>query len=862
MKKIKDVTKRALGLLLTLSLLQSSALVWGEEPFTDVQEQEEQEFTGFQEVPQEQEVVDVPEGDKGSVSPPEEVWEAGLGEGAEEEIFSSFPDTPLLGDGEETVHEEDESLTQEEMEAQLRPMENLREISLVEPPRTGMRAINGGRAYAESVDALPETYDTRGSYTTAVKDQKPFGMCWAFTTAAGMETSLLKNGMGSYDLSEEHLAYFFANRRNDPLGNTPSDRNIVRDSYREGGNQVLAAIFLSTWSGMGLEEEVPYGTDASHVASYHTQPSDLLAYKTTAYLTDAVFSDYNVAKIKSLIYRHGSVGLSLWLDSGYYDVQNNAYCCSDSVGKANHAVTLVGWDDSYSREKFPARCGVKNNGAWIAKNSWGTGWGEEGYFYISYENKANYNIVAEAGTTQAAYPNNYFYDGSSALSSFSLKPSVSSDSSQASAIANIFQANAGKGKAEVLGEVVVGTHSDDSSFGIQIYTNLTDPEDPRSGIPAYPSPVKFYQQYAGIATVPVPEVTLMQNTLYSVVLTNLGGSSLDYLVETEGDYGWVGFQAGFVPGQSFAYSKGAGWSDLFRHNMCLRIKAHTRTLDQGISLEAPLKVKAYNKSYKSIGVSWERDPIASGYEIYRKAPGGSYKKLASVGYDADSWTDKKAKTGTKYTYKVRSYSVLSGQKVYSGFSSGKSARAVPSAPSVAVKTLNSVKNKITWTKVSGAHGYRVYRKAPGKKWELIAEVKGSDARSYTDRNPVPCKSYEYRVRAYRTVKEKPVLGGYKSSGIYKTSPSRQALSSVKNKKDGIRLSWSPQKKSDGYYVYRKTGNGKWSRIAALDKGKTSYYTDTKTKKGKTYTYHVRAYVNNAGKVLQSRYTASKPIKRK
>ena len=71
-------------------------------------------------------------------------------------------------------------------------------------------------------------------------------MCWAYTLAANLETSFLRKNMGSYDLSEEHLAYFFANWVNDPLGNTASDRNNVLHYYRDSGHHTLRAQFLTT----------------------------------------------------------------------------------------------------------------------------------------------------------------------------------------------------------------------------------------------------------------------------------------------------------------------------------------------------------------------------------------------------------------------------------------------------------------------------------------------------------------------------------------------------------------------------------------------------------------------------------------
>ena len=86
-------------------------------------------------------------------------------------------------------------------------------------------------------------YDSRESgIITPVKNQNPFNICWAFSMASNFETSLLKKGLGVFDLSEEHLAYFFANRRNDPLGNTPEDKILhLKSDYHDGGNDRVAS---------------------------------------------------------------------------------------------------------------------------------------------------------------------------------------------------------------------------------------------------------------------------------------------------------------------------------------------------------------------------------------------------------------------------------------------------------------------------------------------------------------------------------------------------------------------------------------------------------------------------------------------
>lgn len=649
-----------------------------------------------------------------------------------------------------------------ERAAQLEPMENLTAISVVEPPTAADGSVNGNlRSFAASY--LPEKYDTRGTIASTVKNQKPYGMCWAFTTAAGIETSLLKKGESLYDLSEAHLAYFFANRRNDPLGNTSGDKNVVSGDWREGGNQVLASIFLTTWSGMALESQMAYPTDESHTARYTATPSATLAYSASAYLTDAAFAAYSVNRVKTLIYEYGAVGLSLMVDSNYYNTETYGYCYPIEGDGANHAVTLVGWNDDYPASNFASSSGVSTDGAWIAKNSWGTSWGDGGYFYISYQNKSNYNLVAESAQTSVSYQNNYFYDGSCAFSSMDLLKTGST--AGATSIANVFRATAGNGNAEALGEVVLATNSDGNRFSIQIYTDLTDANDPTSGKAAYSSPVEYYQTYAGISTVSVPEVTLTQNSLYSVVISNIGSSGVKYLCETESVYDWVSFEVGLDKGQSFAWNSINGWSDLYNSDMCMRIKAHTRTLDAPVVTETPkssessdsassetlgvpkVSVKVSSSGYNK--VSWNSISGAQGYAVYRRLAGKSWSRLATLsGSGQVSYTDKKISTATVYEYAVRAYRTVSGKTVYGGYKSSgkyKSAAAVQRIRSISKSKRGF---RIQWKAQKRCDGYFVYRKMGSGSWKRIATLKSGKKSVYFDNSVKNGKKYTYAVRAF------------------------------------------------------------------------------------------------------------------
>ena len=839
MKATKLIKKSALCLLLAEALFFTELPVLAESPVQsdNTWESDEEEQSGWESENEELQPQDGFSDDAGADSMEFESLE------------ENFDQT------EELQSQDLNELTQEEIEAQLAPIRQLQPGSYVDPPEgngSGEIASYGARAIS-----YPAKFDPRSSLGLAVRNQKPSNMCWAYTLATNLEISFLRAGAGLFDLSEEHLAYFFAHRTDDPLGNTPNDRNNVGHSYREGGNQTLATLFLSSWSGMALESEVPYETNADHTLDSNQTPAASTAYHTAAYLENAAFSTYSVNNIKELITEYGSVSLSFGMYDSYYNPYTYAYSYPNSAG-VNHAVTLIGWDDSFSKNNFNEVCGVSADGAWIARNSWGDSWGDGGYFYISYENKSNYNIVAAEAITSPKYKNNYFYDGSCALSKLKLYPS---GSGKISSVANVFEAKAGNGKGEAIGEVVLETYTDGGNYGIQIYTNLEDKDDPTSGTPAYSTPVQFYQEHAGISTVSVPEVSLLGGTLYSVVVTNMGSGTVEYLCETNSSYDWVSFQADLKEKQSFCYHEKNGWTDFAKTSpsACARIKAHTRTLDSALAVGKPSSLKGTVKAYNEVTLTWETVSGATGYQIYRKAGSGKYTKVGTVSWDKTSFSDKNVVTGTSYTYRIRAYAMVNGTANYSGYSSAVTVKPVLSVPKVSVSVSPGGYNTVKWTKTAGATGYLVYRKS-GKSWTKLKTVKG--AVTYEDAQISSNTVYEYMVRAYRTVNKKVIKSSYKSSGKYKSAPARQAVSSVTNVKTGLKLRWKAQKKCDGYYIYRKTGSGSYKRVKTLKKGSSSSWTDRKTVKGKKYRYRIMAYVKEPdGTVIKGRYRTSSAVTR-
>lgn len=484
--------------------------------------------------------------------------------------FSSDDDEAVFSSGAESPSSENidyilgRPMTDEERQAQLAPLQNL-DAFAPEPEVDSNIGIASYALYRETYNANEERF------VTEVKNQRNTSLCWAFSLASNLETSLLTREQKYYDLSEEQLAYFWANRVNDPLGNTPNDKiTRTQSDYHGTGNGRVASFFLSTWSGMTTEEKVPFQSSAV------TWP-DSLAYDTSAYMEDAIFSQYTVERTKQLLMEYNSVSAMIYMLDNYYYPDTASYSCPQS-GLVNHAVTIIGWDDTYSKENFPSASGVKNDGAWIVKNSYGKNWGKNGYFYLSYEDKSITNLVSNTAVTTPAYPNNYFYDGAAAGTVTFPGKTINNGYY----VSNIFKATAGNGKDEELGEIVTAVPQDNTDFQIQVYTDLKNTSDPTSGTPAYAEPVDYTQPLAGIHTIHLnTPVKIPQGTFYSVVIRIPDGSNKFYVEKTTTSTSWFTATAGIDPDQSFFSTSGKKWYDAGnqQYNCCFSVKAHTKTLD-------------------------------------------------------------------------------------------------------------------------------------------------------------------------------------------------------------------------------------------------------------------------------------------
>lgn len=360
------------------------------------------------------------------------------------------------------------------------------------------------------------------------------------------------------DYSENHLAYFFYNRETDPCGGTEGDHNDlgVGENYlKNGGNIMMAAFELANWTGVVKESLSPFTGSVSPILPEYNYYSDI-KMKNIYFVGMNADESINVEAVKNAIGNYGAVACQYGHFSRYYNPDTAAYYNNGT--SINHAVTLVGWDDSYKKENFREDLQPKQDGAFIAKNSYGSSWGDEGFFYISYEDKSLYLPMAYEMMAADTYDNNYQYDGSASLSYWTI-PSGGQ-------VGNVFRVKENEnGYGQNLKAVQIALQSPDVNYSIQVYRNMTEPANPESGIKALEEPVTGTTSMAGIYTIDLgQDVFLGCGETYSVVVTlsKDDNSKVSIFGEMSGTAGWLSWTANTRQGQSFYRTSTArGWTD-------------------------------------------------------------------------------------------------------------------------------------------------------------------------------------------------------------------------------------------------------------------------------------------------------------
>lgn len=400
------------------------------------------------------------------------------------------------------------------------------------------------------IAGLPSSYDLRNkNKLTTVKNQGSCGSCWAFATYGSFESFLMPNERR--DFSEQNLI----------------EQHGFDHSPCEGGNIDMSTAYLARWSGPINEEDDPYNYNSADAfpVKKHVQEVIFIPPR-SGHLTNNL--------IKKAVMTYGAVYTSMYWKSACYSATNKAYY-NKSFIEGGHAVTIVGWDNNFSKNKFNST--PSGNGAFIVKNSWGKSWGEDGYFYASYYDtffgRSGFNAAVTAEDPKN-YTDIYQYDPLGWVTSLG----IGSDTAWFS---NIFTSTSNI----ALTAVSFYTAASQNFYEIYMYKDVSG-DKPRSGTRVAKKTGQI--DSPGYFTIELDNpVALSHNQRFSVVV-KLKTTGYSYPIPVEYPLKNYSNSARASSGESFVSSNGSTWYDI--HTTWGSLYANTNVCLKAFSGYPPQKL--------------------------------------------------------------------------------------------------------------------------------------------------------------------------------------------------------------------------------------------------------------------------------
>ncbi len=401
---------------------------------------------------------------------------------------------------------------------------------------------------------LPESYDLRDvndeNFVTGVKSQSG-GTCWAFGAYASPEGYLLMTeewlnagDTGQPNLAEYHLDWW--NGFNDYFNDDAPDPNNPQGiTVHQGGNYIMTSAYLTRGEGAvrdidGQSFSSPPDRFSDDYRYYY--PRDIEWYTAGSDLS-------KIDIIKEKVMTQGPISTCLTADGQFLSANYVHYQPPDDPTDLNHAVAIIGWDDNKVTQ-------APEKGAWLCKNSWGTDWGLQGFFWISYYDKycgqhPKLGAASFYNVKHIPYPYVFYHD-------YHGWGGQKTDCSEAF---NAFTAD----QEVLLWAINFVTAADSVNYVMKLYDDFTDGE--LTNLIAVDSGFYAHQGFHTIDLDPHLVIKPDEN-FYIYLKTSHGGQAIDMSnrgMETVGGKyrGWTISKS--EPGQSY-YHDGDAWQDLYEWN--------------------------------------------------------------------------------------------------------------------------------------------------------------------------------------------------------------------------------------------------------------------------------------------------------
>jgi len=679
--------------------------------------------------------------------------------------------------------------------------------------------------------ALPGSFDWRNQgKVTPVKNQNPCGTCWIFGTTSALESAVLIGENISYDFSEQSVALCmdrsWVSKYDDP----------TYPCMAGGWAWQASEVFIkkgAVLESCNLYDTAKLNCDGSCVCDSCSPIKKVNGYR-------LVTNDQSqTGLIKEAVYNQGPVTMAFYYDDGHkytHPTYGTVYDCATCAG-ANHIVSIIGWDDSVPHFETPG------TGAWLVKNSWGTGWGNNGYFWLAYNSSCMEEIAYLNYKNYDPNEKLYYWDEAGLVNDVGY-------SAPSAWMANIFTSTQNGG----LTNVDFWITSNNAQYQIQVYLDGNIFDGLQNLATSQSGTCQEFGYYSIPLTSPV-SLTNGQPFIIAVKMTTLG---FNYPIPVEEVIPGF-YEPPIQSGVSYFRSGDTGaWQDLgtYELNACLRARVTTSSIT--VTVTSPNGGEAWAAGSTQT-IRWTYTGNPGSYvkiELLKGGvPSGTISSSMSIGTGGNgsyNWAIPSTQVSeTDYRVKITSTT----NAAYTDTSNADFTIIGPPPPAPTLKspasaaTVPILTPRLEWNASSGTVSYGVQISTSSSFTNLLVNETGI-ASLYYDITPGILKwntTYYWRVNARDSFGSTSAWSSY---WYFKTAvgPSPKApsdLIATPISSSQINLTWQDNSSDEtGFKIERRTGSGSYSQIATVGAGVTSY-SNTFLSANTTYYYRVRAY-NTAG----------------